>query len=60
VHRAGDVVLLEYEVRGTVAGSKADYPNRFASIVYAADRKITHWRDYMDSLAAWNALRAEG
>jgi limonene-1,2-epoxide hydrolase len=21
-------------------------------------RKIVHWRDYMDSLAAWNALTA--
>jgi hypothetical protein len=24
------------------------------------NRKIAHWRDYMDSLAAWNALNARG
>ncbi len=23
-----------------------------------ANRRIAHWRDYMDSLAAWNALTA--
>jgi hypothetical protein len=34
----------------------APYDNRFVSIITVADRKIVHWRDYMDSLAAWNAL----
>jgi putative transposase len=28
------------------------YENRFASVVEIRDRKITRWRDYMDSLAA--------
>ena len=32
------------------------YDNRFCSIIRMADRRISHWRDYMDSLAAWNAL----
>jgi hypothetical protein len=27
-------------------------------MVLEGDRKIVHWRDYMDSLAAWNALTA--
>jgi|SRR5208282_4214415 len=32
--------------------------NRFCSIIRIEKRKIAHWRDYMDSLAAWNALTA--
>ncbi len=46
----GGVVVLEYEVHGTVPGGKA-YDNRFCSIVTIKDRKIVYWRDYMDSLA---------
>ena len=44
------------EVHGKVLGTSAPYDNRFVSIITVADRKIVHWRDYMDSLAAWNAL----
>jgi ketosteroid isomerase-like protein len=32
--------------------------NRFISVVTISNRKIVHWRDYMDSLAAMNALAA--
>ncbi|WP_310601519.1 nuclear transport factor 2 family protein [Anaerosporobacter sp.] len=46
----GGVVVLEYEVHGTVPSGKA-YDNRFCSIVTIKDRKIVYWRDYMDSLA---------
>jgi uncharacterized protein len=35
-----------------------EYENRFCSIIKIESRKIAHWRDYMDSLAAWNALTA--
>jgi ketosteroid isomerase-like protein len=52
------VFVLEYEVHGTILATARAYHNRFCSIVTVADRKITHWRDYMDSLAAWNALTA--
>jgi uncharacterized protein len=52
----GRVVILEYEVHGKVLGTGGPYDNRFVSIITVADRKIVHWRDYMDSLAAWNAL----
>ncbi len=60
VHRAdnGHVVVIEYEVHGTILSSGVAYDNRFCSIVRVEDRKIAHWRDYMDSLAAWNALTA--
>ena len=52
------IVILEYEVHGTVLATGAPYNNRFVSIITIDNRKITHWRDYMDSLAAWNALTA--
>jgi ketosteroid isomerase-like protein len=32
------------------------YDNRFISVITIENRKIVHWRDYMDSLAAWTAL----
>lgn len=58
VHRSQDprVVILEYEVHGTILRTGAPYDNRFVSIVTIENRKIVHWRDYMDSLAAWTAL----
>ncbi len=52
----GRVVIIEYEVHGQVLRTGVPYDNRFVSIITVADRKIVHWRDYMDSLAAWNAL----
>ena len=60
VHEAGDrrVVVIEYEVHGTILATHVRYNNRFCSIVVLANRRIAHWRDYMDSLAAWNALTA--
>jgi uncharacterized protein len=59
-HKAdnGRVVVIEYEVHGTVLATGVKYNNRFCSIIRIEDRKIAHWRDYMDSLAAWNALTA--
>jgi ketosteroid isomerase-like protein len=54
----GDVVVIEYEVHGTILATGVKYNNRFCSIIKIGNRRITHWRDYMDSLAAWNALTA--
>ncbi len=61
VHKTDDgaVVVLEYEVHGTILASDLKYDNRFCSIIRIEGRKIAHWRDYMDSLAAWNALTAK-
>jgi ketosteroid isomerase-like protein len=58
VHRSEDsrVVILEYEVHGRILSSGAGYDNRFISVVTIENRKIIHWRDYMDSLTAWTAL----
>jgi ketosteroid isomerase-like protein len=60
VHRSRDsrVVILEYEVHGTILSSRAPYDNRFISVITIENRKIIHWRDYMDSLAAWTALNS--
>jgi ketosteroid isomerase-like protein len=58
VHRTQNsrVVILEYEVHGKILSSGAPYDNRLISVVTIENRKIVHWRDYMDSLAAWTAL----
>ena len=58
VHRSQDsgVVILEYEVHGTILSNGTLYDNRFISVVTIENRKIAGWRDYMDSLAAWTAL----
>jgi ketosteroid isomerase-like protein len=53
---AGRVIVIEYEVHGTVLATGGEYNNRFCSIIHLENRKISHWRDYMDSHAAWNAL----
>ncbi len=52
------VVVIEYEIHGTILATGAKYNNRFCSIIKIENRKIAHWKDYMDSLAAWNALTA--
>jgi ketosteroid isomerase-like protein len=54
----GRVVVIEYEVHGTILATGVRYDNRFCSIIRLQDRKIAHWRDYMDSLSAWRALSA--
>jgi len=61
VHRTdGDhVVVIEYEVHGVILATGVQYDNRFCSIITIENRKIARWRDYMDSLAAWNALTAK-
>lgn len=55
----GRVVVLEYDIHGTILATGAKYENRFCSIIEIENRKIARWRDYMDSHAAWNALKAQ-
>lgn len=61
VHRSQDprVVILEYEVHGKVVATGVPYDNRFISVITVENEKIVHWRDYMDSLAAWKALNRD-
>jgi ketosteroid isomerase-like protein len=55
----GRSVVIEYETHGRILATGAKYSNRFCSIIRIENRKIAHWRDYMDSLAAWNALTGQ-
>lgn len=52
----GRVVVIEYEIHGTILATDVKYENRFCSIIEIGNRKIARWRDYMDSHAAWTAL----
>jgi ketosteroid isomerase-like protein len=56
VSKDGRVVILEYEVHGKILATGTPYDNRLISVVTIENRRIIHWRDYMDSLAAWMAL----
>jgi uncharacterized protein len=60
VHRYFDpdksVVILEYTMHGTVVSTGAPYVNRFISVIAIKDRKIVHWRDYLDPLAVFAAF----
>ena len=52
---ATGVIILEYQVHGVTALNRP-YDNRFCSVITVKDRKITHWRDYMDSFAVVRAM----
>ena len=60
VHRSQDtrVVILEYDVHGIILATGVPYDNKFISVITIENRKIIHWRDYMDSLATWTALNS--
>ncbi len=49
------VVVLEYEVHGESVQTGRPYNNRFVSIITVKDRKVTHWRDYLDPIAVFDA-----
>jgi ketosteroid isomerase-like protein len=49
------VAVLEYEVHGESVLTGRPYNNRFASIITVKDGKVTHWRDYLDPIAVFDA-----
>ena len=49
------VVVLEYEVHGESVQTGQPYNNRFASIITVKNGKVTHWRDYLDPVAVFDA-----
>ncbi|GLX48825.1 hypothetical protein Shyhy01_17750 [Streptomyces hygroscopicus subsp. hygroscopicus] len=57
IHRDPEtsVVVLEYEVHGTSVRTGRPYDNRFVSVVTVKDRKVVHWRDYLDPVAVFDA-----
>ena len=46
VHKTDDgrVLVIEYEVHGTILSTGAQYDNRFCSIIKIENRKIAHGR----------------
>jgi len=48
-------VVLEYEVHGKSVQTSRPYDNCFVSIVTVNGRKVTHWRDYLDPVAVFDA-----
>lgn len=57
VHHSDDsTVTLEYASEGKVTATGRPYGNRYISVVTIKDRKIIHWRDYLDPLRAYAAL----
>ena len=58
VHRDREtsVVVLEYAVHGRAVGTGRAYDNHFVSVITVNDRKVTHWRDYLDPVAVFRAV----
>src|SRR3989442_1211704 len=54
--REASVIVLEYAVHGQAVQTGRTYDNRFVSVITIKDRKVTHWRDYLDPVAVFNAL----
>jgi uncharacterized protein len=52
---SASVVVLEYEVHGESVQTGRPYNNRFVSIITVKDHKVTHWRDYLDPVAVFDA-----
>jgi uncharacterized protein len=53
--REASVVVLEYEVHGQSVQTGRPYNNRFVSIVTIKNHRVTHWRDYLDPVAVFDA-----
>lgn len=58
VHRsdATSSVVLEYASQGKVVATGHPYSNRYISVITVNDRKVSHWRDYLDPLRVFAAL----
>jgi ketosteroid isomerase-like protein len=50
------VVVLEYASEGHTVQTRRPYKNRFISVLTIAGGKVTHWRDYLDPIAVFDAL----
>jgi uncharacterized protein len=54
--RDASVVVLEYAVHGRAVRTGRAYNNHFVSVITIKDRKVTHWRDYLDPVAVFDAI----
>ena len=50
------VVVLEYASEGRVVGTGRHYSNRYISVLRLSEGKVSHWRDYLDPLAVFDAV----
>jgi ketosteroid isomerase-like protein len=44
-------------VHGESVQTGRPYDNRFVSIITVTDEKVTHWRDYLDPIAIFDATQ---
>ncbi len=51
----GLTVTLEYASEGRAVATGRPYGNHYISVVTIKDRKIIHWRDYLDPLRVFEA-----
>src|SRR5260370_4778438 len=54
--QATGVVVLEYASQGRAIPTGNAYSNRYISVLSIVDRKIAHWRDYLDPPASFDAI----
>jgi ketosteroid isomerase-like protein len=54
--REASVVVLEYAVHGQTVHTGRTYDNHFVSVITIKDRKVAHWRDYLDPVAVFDAI----
>jgi ketosteroid isomerase-like protein len=60
IHRADDsTVTLEYASEGHAVATGRPYGNQYISVLTIKDRKIVHWRDYLDPLRVFDALEGK-
>lgn len=61
VHRSDETstIVLEYASQGKAVATGRPYSNRYISVITLTDRKISHWRDYLDPLRVITALNAQ-
>jgi uncharacterized protein len=62
VHRsdATSTVVLEYASQSKVVATGYPYSNRYISVITVKNRKVSHWRDYLDPLRVMAALEGTG
>jgi uncharacterized protein len=53
--REASVVVLECEMHGASVQTGRPYHSRFVSVVTVAGDKVTHWRNYLDPTAVFDA-----
>ncbi|TRW80267.1 hypothetical protein FK535_19740 [Mycolicibacterium sp. 018/SC-01/001] len=50
------VAVLDYASEGNSVRERRPYANNYMSVVTIRDRKVVHWRDYVNPLAVFDAL----